>query len=127
MMRREKLKETYDIRQVNLSDGNMLRRVPLLIQSKNGPCPLLALVNALVIRSKPDGTSVVARELETKEKISLGLLIQVLFDELISDADESRPLPDIEELSTFLMMLHTGMNVNPCLVPVCYPFYQVAC
>ncbi|KKZ65416.1 hypothetical protein EMCG_08750 [[Emmonsia] crescens] len=116
-MLQEKLSETYDIRQVNWTDGTTsLRKSPVLVQSENGPCPLLALVNGLVLRSRADSPSPITKALQSREKISLGLLMQALFDELTSYIDGADQLPDIEALSSFLVMLHTGMNVNPQLV-----------
>lgn len=110
----EKQAETYAIRHVNWTDhtGN-LRESPVLVQSRNGPCPLLALVNGLIMRSDRDAQPPIVRALQTREHISLGLLIQALFDELVTYSNED--LPDIEALSRFLTMLHTGMNVNPRL------------
>jgi hypothetical protein len=95
-----------------------LRQSPILVQNENGPCPLLALVNGLVIRARPNAQPPIVKALQSREKISLGLLIQALFDELTSYNDADKELPDIEALSTFLTMLHTGMNVNPRLIPV---------
>ncbi|OJD24162.1 hypothetical protein ACJ73_04480 [Blastomyces percursus] len=113
----KKLSETYDIRQVNWTDGTTsLRKSPVLVQNENGPCPLLALVNGLVLRSRTDSPSPITKALQSREKISLGLLMQALFDELTSYLDGADKLPDIEALSSFLVMLHTGMNVNPQLV-----------
>ncbi|OAX81360.1 hypothetical protein ACJ72_04300 [Emergomyces africanus] len=113
----EKLAETYDIRQVNWTDGKTsLRKSPMLVQCENGPCPLVALVNGLVLRNMTDSPSPIAKALQSREKISLGLIMQALFDELTSYIDGADQLPDIEALSSFLVMLHTGMNVNPQLV-----------
>ncbi|CRG92370.1 putative protein YGL082W [Talaromyces islandicus] len=111
----EKQAETYAIRHVNWTDNRgKLRESPVLVQNKNGPCPLLALVNGLIMRSTDNGSqSPIVRALQTRENISLGLLIQALFDELTTYANEE--LPDIDALSRFLTMLHTGMNVNPRL------------
>ncbi|KAF3479625.1 DUF455 domain-containing protein [Arthroderma uncinatum] len=47
--------------------------------------------------------------------------VLALFDELMSSQDGNEELPDIEALSVFLTMLHTGMNVNPRLTPVLHP------
>jgi hypothetical protein len=41
-----------------------------------------------------------------------------LFDELTTRVGTDGELPDIEALSRFLTMLHTGMNVNPRLTLV---------
>ncbi|KAK2832008.1 hypothetical protein FQN49_006948 [Arthroderma sp. PD_2] len=114
--------EVYDIRIVNWTDGTTeLRQSPFLVQNENGPCPLLALVNSLVLRSPLGAKTPLIRALHSRERISLGLLIQALFDELISSPDGNEELPDIEALSVFLTMLHTGMNVNPRLTPVLHP------
>ncbi|WEW56262.1 hypothetical protein PRK78_001704 [Emydomyces testavorans] len=115
----EKPSEIYGIRVINWSDGihKTLRQSPVLIQNENGPCPLLALVNSLVMRTPPDFQSPLIRALRSRERISLGLLIQSLFDELTTYGNEDCQLPDIEDLSKFLTMLHTGMNVNPRLTP----------
>ena len=116
---RKKRSETYDIRHVNWTDRTgILRDSPILVQNKNGPCPLLALVNGLVLRSDPDTMTPIVRALRVREKISLGLLTEALFDELTSCHKAEDQLPDIEALSNFLLMLHTGMNVNPRLTTV---------
>ena len=115
--------EMYSIRHVNWSDSTgKLRQSPMLSQNENGPCPLLALVNALVIRAKEDGDTPVVRALKTREQISLGLLIQALFEELITCLGPDDEFPDIDALSRFLTMLHTGMNVNPRLTLVSETF-----
>lgn len=112
----EQRAETYTIRHVNWTDiTGKLRNSPILSQNENGPCPLLALVNALVISSAEDAQTPVVKALQTREQISLGLLIQALFEELIMYLGPDDEFPDIEALSQFLTMLHTGMNVNPRL------------
>lgn len=115
--------EMYSIRHVNWSDRTgKLRQSPMLSQNENGPCPLLALVNALVLRANEDGETPVVRALKTREQISLGLLIQALFEELITCLGPDDEFPDIDALSRFLTMLHTGMNVNPRLTLVSLRF-----
>ncbi|KAL4882246.1 hypothetical protein BJY04DRAFT_187516 [Aspergillus karnatakaensis] len=113
----EKRAETYSIRHINWKDSTgILRESPMLVQNKNGPCPLLALVNALILRAAGYSTTPpIVRALRTREQISLGLLIEALFDELTTRLGPEDELPDIEALSRFLTMLHTGMNVNPRL------------
>lgn len=115
----EQRAETYAIRHVNWTDiTGKLRNSPILSQNENGPCPLLALVNALVVSSAEDAQKPVVKALQTREQISLGLLIQALFEELITCLSPDDEFPDIEALSRFLTMLHTGMNVNPRLTLV---------
>lgn len=115
----EQKAETYAIRHISWTDiTGKLRNSPILSQNENGPCPLLALVNALVISSAEDAQTPVVKALQTREQISLGLLIQALFEELIMYLGPDDEFPDIEALSRFLTMLHTGMNVNPRLTLV---------
>ena len=116
----EQRSETYSIRHVNWMDSTRkLRESPILVQNKNGPCPLLALVNALVLgAASHDSQSPIVKALQTREQISLGLLIEALFDELTTRLGPNDELPDIEALTRFLTMLHTGMNVNPRLTLV---------
>lgn len=111
--------ETYSIRQINWMDrtGQLLQS-PILVQNQNGPCPLLALINALVLRADPKAQPPIFRALRTREQISLGLLIEALFEELTACLGPDEEFPDIEALTQFLTMLHTGMNVNPRLTLV---------
>lgn len=116
---KEQRSETYSIRHVNWTDiSGKLRKSPVLVQNQNGPCPLLALVNALVLRASEDAQPPIVKALQNREQISLGLLIEALFDELTTRLGPDEELPDIEALSRFLTMLHTGMNVNPRLTLV---------
>lgn len=116
---KEQRAETYSIRQINWTDrtGQLLQS-PILVQNQNGPCPLLALINALVLRADPKAQRPIVRALRTREHISLGLLIEALFEELTICLSPDQEFPDIEALTQFLTMLHTGMNVNPRLVLV---------
>lgn len=115
----EQRSETYSIRQINWTDrtGQLLQS-PILVQNQNGPCPLLALINALVLRSGPKMQTPIVRALRSREQISLGLLIEALFEELTTCLGPDEEFPDIEALTRFLTMLHTGMNVNPRLILV---------
>lgn len=111
--------EFYHIKHVNWYDaaaksGGAMRRSPILTQNANGPCPLLALVNALSL-STPDGEeTTLVHTLKTREQITLGLLLDAVFEELVRRNERSgHDLPDIGDLYSFLITLHTGMNVNP--------------
>ena len=120
--RRKQRSETYQIRLVNWFDASSKinpRRSPIMVQNANGPCPLLALVNALVL-STPSGLDTALLDtLERREQVSLGLLLDAVIDELMSGrrGDAAQNLPDVSELYAFLVNLHTGMNVNPCFLP----------
>ena len=123
----EQKQETYTIRHINWTDTTgKLRQSPMLAQNENGPCPLLALVNALVLRADVDAQIPIVKALQEREQISLGLLIQALFEELITRLGPDDEFPDIEALSRFLTMLDTGMNVNPRLTLVCGCFLHLS-
>ncbi|KAG9758416.1 hypothetical protein KCU73_g3910, partial [Aureobasidium melanogenum] len=114
--------ETYQIKHINWFDdaagpNGHMRRSPILTQNANGPCPLLALVNALTLSAPESPKTVLVDTLSSREQISLGLLLDAVFEELARRTEiSSKALPDVGELYTFLITLHTGMNVNPRFV-----------
>lgn len=113
--------ETYQIRLVNWYDASSPtnpRRSPIMVQNANGPCPLLALVNALVLSTPSDAATALVETLRVREQVSLGLLLDAVIDELMSGRrrDAVGKLPDVTDLYAFLLNLHTGMNVNPRFV-----------
>ena len=114
-------KEHYQIKQIRWFDYNKsgIRTSPILTQNLNGPCPLLALVNALVLSTPAGIETALVETLRTRETVSLGLLLDAVFDELMSGrrGDAAQTLPDVGELYKFLLALHTGLNVNPMFVP----------
>ncbi|KAI9652416.1 MAG: hypothetical protein M1831_006825 [Alyxoria varia] len=110
--------EVYQIRHIRWFDENYKknpRKSPILVQNANGPCPLLALVNALILTTPPDFATALVETLKTREQVSLGLLLDAVFDELTSGrrGATAQLLPDVADLYSFLVTLHTGMNVNP--------------
>ena len=118
----EQTNETYQIKHVSWIDASssgQLRQSPILIQNSNGPCPLLALINALSLSNPLSNTSGLVETLCVRQQVSLGLLLDAVFDELMHrrGGDAAEGLPDVGDLYAFLMTLHTGMNVNPRFVP----------
>lgn len=114
--------ETYQVRLVNWYDASSPinpRRSPIMVQNANGPCPLLALVNALVLTTPSGIPTALVETLRVREQVSLGLLLDAVIDELMSGRRRGSGgiLPDVSELYAFLVTLHTGMNVNPRFVP----------
>ncbi|KAH6851077.1 hypothetical protein B0I37DRAFT_128060 [Chaetomium sp. MPI-CAGE-AT-0009] len=115
--------ETYQIKKISWNDtptAKNPRVSPIVVQNANGPCPLVALVNALTLTTPADKTNTALVEtLRSREQVSLGLLLDAVFDELMSErrAQLDVPLPDVTELYDFLKGLHTGMNVNPRFIP----------
>lgn len=114
-------KEHYQIKQIRWHDYNKngIRTSPILTQNLNGPCPLLALVNALILSTPANTETALIETLRTRETVSLGLLLDAVFEELMSGrrGDAAQALPDVDELYKFLLALHTGLNVNPMFVP----------
>ncbi|KAF7874672.1 uncharacterized protein EAF02_008649 [Botrytis sinoallii] len=116
-------KETYEIKKISWHDINAQhnpRISPILVQNANGPCPLLALVNALTLSTPANVETALVETLRSREQVSLGLLLDAVFDELMSGrrGDAAQELPDVGDLYSFLLTLHTGMNVNPLFFPV---------
>ncbi|KAI0602376.1 hypothetical protein F4775DRAFT_581698 [Biscogniauxia sp. FL1348] len=115
--------ETYQIKNINWFDASAAqnpRKSPILVQNANGPCPLVALVNALTLTTPADQpNSNLVETLRSREQISINFLLEAVFDELISSrrSKPDVPLPDMTELYNFLKGLHTGMNVNPRFIP----------
>lgn len=115
-------KETYEIKKISWHDVNAEqnpRISPILVQNANGPCPLLALVNALTLSTPANVETALVETLRSREQVSLGLLLDAVFDELMSGrrGDAAQELPDVSDLYSFLITLHTGMNVNPRFFP----------
>lgn len=115
-------KETYEIKKISWHDvnaGHNPRVSPILVQNANGPCPLLALVNALTLSTPAGVETALIETLRSRERVSLGLLLDAVFDELMSGrrGDAAQELPDVGDLYSFLLTLHTGMNVNPLFFP----------
>lgn len=109
--------EIYQIKHVNLipPTSPSVQRIPILLQNANGPCPLLALVNAITLSTAPSTNSTLSETLRVREQVSLNLLLQAVFEELMTRGAD---LPDVGDLFAFLMTLHTGMNVNPRFVDI---------
>ena len=109
----EQRNETYQIKHFNWFDqkSSKLRQSSILIQNQNGPCPLLALVNALILGVPETSQAALDEALRAREQVSLGLIIETLMDELLSSNNEE--LPDVDDLNRFLSRLHSGMTANP--------------
>lgn len=115
--------ETYQVKNIKWHDAHTNknpRKSPILVQNANGPCPLMALVNALTLTTPVSADdAVLVTTLRTREQVSLDLLLDAVFDELMSErrTTPEEALPDMTELYGFLKGLHTGMTVNPRFIP----------
>ncbi|KAK0652110.1 hypothetical protein B0T16DRAFT_298950, partial [Cercophora newfieldiana] len=116
--------ETYQIKNINWYDVTAAknpRTSPILVQNANGPCPLVALVNALILTTPAEEQNTALVEtLRSRENVSLELLLRAVFEELMSERRmrDDATLPDMTDLYDFLKGLHTGMNVNPRFIPL---------
>lgn len=110
--------EAYQIKHITWIDPvtNRARRSPILLQNANGPCPLLALVNALTLSTPFNTTTVLTEAMRVREYISIGLLLDAVFDGVVTRASTQGMDIDMSDLFAFLMGLSTGMNVNPRFV-----------
>ncbi|CAK7245218.1 MAG: hypothetical protein STHCBS139747_006791 [Sporothrix thermara] len=114
--------ETYQVKNISWHDHRTTqnpRMSPILLQNANGPCPLVALINALSLTTPADVSTPLTEMLMAREQVSLSFLLDAVFDELMSSrrTTEGSDLPDVDELYKFLKELHTGMNVNPRFIP----------
>ncbi|KAL5111809.1 Ubiquitin carboxyl-terminal hydrolase MINDY-1 [Taenia crassiceps] len=87
-------------------------KVPIITQNENGPCPMIAITNVLLLRGKLTLPA-------DHEVVSSDLIIAALSDELLSystvDWDEGMRLNYEENLSSALSIfpsLQTGLDIN---------------
>ena len=120
---RERKKEVYNIKTISVTLNGTTRELPILTQNANGPCPLVALVNAIILSTPEHENNEVMSYLRGKENISLGLLLEALINELYSPRyfQEGSDMADPSDLHHFLEGLSTGLNVNPLFIPASPP------
>ncbi|KAG8526182.1 uncharacterized protein KY384_000175 [Bacidia gigantensis] len=112
--------QVYEIRKTMWTDPSSPSKpilLPVMMQNTNGPCPLLALVNALVL-SCPGSTgyTTLADRLRDREQVTLGNLIDYVIEELLHGDPYRRQIP-LHRFYELLVRLNNGMNVNPILLP----------
>ena len=109
----------YHIRQITLGVGSSSRKVPILMQNSNGPCPLLALVNAIILSTPADQLDMpLIFFLGSRTQVSIDHLLDAILDDLLTKhgIGDIPLLPDLVEFHHFLFAIQTGMNANPCFV-----------
>lgn len=115
--------EMYQVKNIRWHDRTSAakpRTSPILLQNRNGPCPLVALVNALILTTPADAPDrILVDVMKSRQQISLSLILNAVLEELVSSRQKGSKsiLPDVSDLYAFLQSLHTGMNVNPRFVP----------
>lgn len=109
----------YHLRQITLGVGASSRKVPILMQNANGPCPLLALVNAIILSTPADQLDMpLLFFLSSRTQVTIDGLLEAILDDLLTrhGIGDIPQLPDLEEFHHFLLAIQTGMNANPCFV-----------
>ncbi|KAK9474368.1 uncharacterized protein V1510DRAFT_361312 [Dipodascopsis tothii] len=86
------------------------RSSPIIMQNENGPCPLVALVNTLVLSAPPGADPPLVRALTDRSEISSDRLLEQLADMVLATSGAT---DDVERVLSLLPSLHTGLNINP--------------
>ncbi|EMG47121.1 hypothetical protein SBY92_000763 [Candida maltosa Xu316] len=130
----------FPVKLVDWTLANKSLSTPILLQEKNGPCPLIALCNSLLLNndfqnenqlvsyedSHPKSTTVEAvfnfkqklvNKYHNEGCISLQEILEYLGDLLLIFVDSKPKMNavNIDEMLVNLPKLHTGLNVNPLL------------
>ncbi|KAK9452163.1 uncharacterized protein V1518DRAFT_410514 [Limtongia smithiae] len=117
---RESLKSSvFKVRAITWHDPRGVSRTSAVVmQNNNGPCPLLALVNTLLLSTPPNKLADSALSRVSPHRgngnISAAMLVDILADVLLSST--LAPAPDSADTTRVLSLLpslHTGMNINP--------------
>ncbi|KAJ8104288.1 hypothetical protein POJ06DRAFT_17350 [Lipomyces tetrasporus] len=87
------------------------RESPIVLQNENGPCPLLALVNTLILSTPPGQNTPLSRISTTRTEINALYLLELLGDLLLSS--NAAETTDVNNVLSLLPSLHTGLNINP--------------
>ncbi|KAK9366733.1 hypothetical protein V1509DRAFT_568235 [Lipomyces kononenkoae] len=102
----------FKVRSVKWSDAyGQIRESPIILQNENGPCPLLALVNTLILSTIPGQESPLSRISTTRTEINALHLLELLGDLLLSSRVAAST--DVNNVLSLLPSLHTGLNINP--------------
>lgn len=108
------LLEYFNTKEILWTAYDDIPKVNILLQNANGPCPLVALINTLVLTHYPT-----AKYTRDKSKISVKGLMEYLGELLIelSDSKESQESAthseDINVVLKLLPKLVSGLDINP--------------
>ncbi|KAK9239487.1 hypothetical protein V1525DRAFT_398227 [Lipomyces kononenkoae] len=102
----------FKVRSIKWFDPyGQMRESPIILQNENGPCPLLALVNTLILSTAPGQETPLSRISTTRTEINALYLLELLGDLLLSSAVAAST--DVNNVLSLLPSLHTGLNINP--------------
>ncbi|KAK9464973.1 hypothetical protein V1512DRAFT_249524 [Lipomyces arxii] len=110
----------FKIKTIEFYDVNRrLREFSIVLQNENGPCPLIALVNTLILSTPPEKKAPLSQMLTYRTSVNASTLIQLLINVLLDSCDTKstdsckRKGIDISNVLSLLPNLHTGLNINP--------------
>lgn len=95
----KKVQEPYKLKQIKFKG----RDLKILLQNSNGPCPLLALTNSLIIRGRVQ----IAHQTEINGDALSHILVDYLFSEHVREVNV-----DVGELFMLLGKFREGMQLN---------------
>ncbi|KAK7088863.1 hypothetical protein V1264_024945 [Littorina saxatilis] len=98
----------YYVKWINFNNG----RVPVITQNENGPCPLLAIVNVLLLKGKVRLASIV--EMITSEQL-MAHLGECVVESKPKNLDETHRANYEQNMQDAMDMMHklqTGLDVN---------------
>lgn len=101
--------ETYKLKYVPFFN----REVPVVLQSENGPCPLLAIANVLLLR---DAIHLPSNTYEIEQDKLLAILAEYLLDNnpVESNSQYAENLrQNLQDVISNMHKLTTGVDVNP--------------
>jgi hypothetical protein len=89
-----------------------MQTLTILTQNENGPCPLVALVNTMLLSeaSRGDGPSTLASYITGKDEVEIDQVLAILADSALERKVDNHG--DVKEVLRFLPLLVTGLNVN---------------
>lgn len=118
----------FSIRVITWSEYEL--STPILLQEENGPCPLIALVNTLLLETETTNRNNQLNDKENNETVNEALSFKrylagrstITLDDLLSRVghllikfNENKIGYDLTKLLENLPLLHTGLSVNPNL------------
>jgi hypothetical protein len=103
------LQDIYLVVLREMKPGSLAPPVPILIQDFNGPCGLIALVNAMMITGKNPALEAALRR---SQSLPLQQLLEALVETTFEYVVGLDPTLEPDSLYVFFRSLHDGMTVN---------------
>lgn len=94
--------------------GDEQQTLTILTQNENGPCPLVALVNTMMLSeaARGDGPGALSSYVSGKDEVEISRVLEILADIALEKQRIKETPDDVSEVLRFLPLLVTGLNVN---------------